>query len=58
MNILITGATGYVGSRLVAELSKIHEVISLVREYYQGSLMNDFQKHYKLYRTINWTNLN
>tara|TARA_Y100000996_G_scaffold168306_1_gene130828 strand:- start:488 stop:1930 length:1443 start_codon:yes stop_codon:yes gene_type:complete len=32
VNILITGATGYVGSRLVAELSKIHQVKSLVRD--------------------------
>ena len=32
MNILITGATGYVGSRLVAELSKSHQVKSLVRD--------------------------
>ena len=32
MNILVTGATGYVGSRLVATLSSDHHVKSLVRD--------------------------
>jgi uncharacterized protein YbjT (DUF2867 family) len=42
MNILITGATGFIGRHLTDALSKVHSVRCLVRKSSDISVLRDF----------------
>ena len=52
--ILVTGGFGFIGSRLVEELSKNHEVIVLDNKDTYGTIDGGAKKKMYSYRTRNW----
>ncbi len=53
MKIVVTGATGYIGQKLVAALSKDNQVFALVRENSDRSQIKEYVKEFILYHDQN-----